>query len=250
MSGTILRRRLVFLLVLSLIAGVAYAVYTLRIDEIRVSGVRTLDPKVVIERSGLRGGERILWVRLSAVARRLEEIPAIASARAERSFPATIVIHVTERTPIARLPGQGGLGVDENGRVFSSSALSGLPVVEGVRGPAKEGVTVDRGAATVLDAFAGFPAELRKRTAGIVVGPPLTLLLADGTEIRFGSHIDLVRKATVAEAILRTETGNELAYVDVRSPGVPVSRQRDAPSPQPTPSTSPARPAAPPGGTP
>ncbi|MGH2760502.1 MAG: cell division protein FtsQ/DivIB, partial [Actinomycetota bacterium] len=85
MSGsTVFRRRLVLLAVLTFVAGVAYAVYALRIDEIRVSGLRTLDPKMVIERSGLKGGERILWVRLSAVARRLEAIPGIATARAER----------------------------------------------------------------------------------------------------------------------------------------------------------------------
>ena len=229
--SNVLRRRLVFLLVITLVAGVGYAVYTMRIEEIRVSGLRTLDPKLVIERSGLRGGERILWVRLSSVAHRLEEVPGIETARAERSFPGTVVIHVRERAPIARA---GALGVDRDGRLFPSTALNGLPAIEGVRAELKPGAIVDRGAQEVLDKFAGFPAELRKRTAGIVVGPPLILVLADRTEIRFGSHIDLAKKASIAEAILRTERGRELAYIDVRSPEVPVSRHRDPPSPSPT----------------
>ena len=80
-TATVLRRRLVLLLVFSLVAAVTYAVYTLRIDEIRVSGLRTLDPKLVIERSGLRGGERILWVRLSSVARRLEAMNLVLLAK-------------------------------------------------------------------------------------------------------------------------------------------------------------------------
>lgn len=233
MSGsTLLRRRLVAMTVMALIAGVAYAVYALRIDEIRVSGARTIDPKVVVQRSGLKGGERILWVRLSAVARRLEAIPGIAEARAERSFPGTVVLHVRERAPIARVSGE--LGVDQDGRLFQSSALSGLPLLEGVRGRVEAGAIVDRSSAAVLEEFAAFPDELRKRTAGISVGPPLSLVLNDRTEVRFGSHLDLAEKAAVALAILKTEAGQELAYIDVRAPGVPVSRRREPPTPAPT----------------
>jgi len=237
------RRRLVVALVITLVAGVAYAVYSLRIEQIRVTGLRTLDPKQVIEQSGLRGGERILWVRLSAVVRRLEEIPAVASATAERSFPQTVVIHVRERTPIARLDAPAQLAVDGRGRLFSSSAAAKLPVVEGIRGTVRAGATVERDARVVLGAFSVFPESLRTRTARIAVGPPVVLLLTDGTEVRFGSLADLDRKARVAEAILRAEVGQELAYVDVRSPSVPVSRKREPPTPAPT-AGAPASPTA------
>jgi cell division protein FtsQ len=245
MSGSVIfRRRLVVALVVTLVAGVAYAVYSLRIEQIRVTGLRTLDPKQVVERSGLRGGERILWVRLSAVVRRLEEIPAVASATAERSFPQTVVIHVRERTPIARLDAPEQLAVDGRGRLFSSSATGKLPVIEGIRGTVRAGAIVDREARTVLGAFSAFPDSLRTRTARIAVGPPVVLFLMDGTEVRFGSYADLDRKARVAEAILRAEAGQELAYVDVRSPSVPVSRKREPSTPTPT-AGAPASPAAP-----
>lgn len=235
MSRVMLRRRLVVVLVAMLVGGVAYAVYALEIGEIRVTGLRTLDPKHVIDRSGLRGGERLLLVRLSAVARRIEQIPAVASARAERSFPQTVVIHVSERMPVARLPGPDLLVVDADGKVFSSPDATMLPLAEGIAAEAREGARIDEDSRTVVAAFAAFPEPLRVRTARLGIGPPLTLGLNDGTEIRFGDHSDLGRKAKVATAILDAERGNELAYVDVRSPSVPVSRRRDPPTPAPTP---------------
>jgi cell division protein FtsQ len=243
-SRVALKRRIVVALLVTLIAGVTYAVYTLRVEEIRVTGVRTLDPKQVIQASGLVGGERILWIRLSSVARRIERLPAVASATAERSFPQTVVIRVTERIPLAQLGGTRRLAVDRDGRIFATSVGS-LPVVEGWRAEARPGRSLDRASTRVLQAFGTFPHPLRRRTARITIGPPMTLVLTDGVEVRFGVHLDLERKARVAEAVLEAEAGRDLAYVDVRAPGVPVSREREPPTPAPTAPPTPAQPSTP-----
>ena len=216
-----------------LVGGVAYAVYALRVDEIRVTGVRTLDPRQVIEASGLKGGERILWIRLSSIARRIEMLPSVESVTAERSFPQTIVLNVSERLPLVRLGGRGGLAVDAQGYVFPSSVAS-IPILEGWRGRGRPGTLVDRASIVVLRAYAEFPERLRTEAARLVVGPPMQLVLRDGTEIRFGFHVDLVEKARAAEAVLAEESGTKLAYVDVRAPNVPVSRKREPPTPVPT----------------
>lgn len=229
----LLKRRLVVATLTLLIAGVAYAVYTLRVEEIRVTGVRTLDPRQVIEASGLTGGERILWIRLSSVARRIERMAAVDAVTAERSFPQTIVLRVRERVAVARLEGRSGLGVDAQGRVFPSTEAA-LPLIEGWTGPGRPGGAVDEASFRVLRAYASFPERLRRSAGRIVVGPPMTVVLRDGTEIRFGVHDDLARKAQVADAVLAAEAGRDLAYIDVRAPGVPVSRRREPPTPAPT----------------
>lgn len=242
------KRRLVVALLLTFIGGVSYSVYTLRVDEIRVTGARTIDPRQVVEASGLKGGERILWIRLSAVARRVERLPAVASATAERSLPQTVVLRVEERSAIARL-GPPGLAIDGEGQVFNSSRADRLPLVEGWVGRATPGATLDRATVEVIGSFERFPAELRRRTSRIVVGPPLSLFLTDGTEIRFGAHDLLGDKAAAAVAVLAAETGKELLYVDVRAPRAPVTAQRPPPTPvptaEPTAPASPARPASP-----
>lgn len=244
-SRVLFKRRLVVATLTLLIAGVAYAVYALRVEQIRVTGLRTLDPRQIIEASGLRGGERILWIRLSAVARRIERLAAVDSVTAERSFPHTIVLRVRERVAVARLDRRDGVGVDAEGRLFPSTNGS-LPVLEGWRGSGRPGELVDAASAEVLRAYAAFPEMLRRAAGRIVIGPPLTIVLKDGTEIRFGFHDDLERKAQVAAAVLAAEAGRELAYIDVRAPGVPVSRKREPPTPVPTtPPPAPARPAQP-----
>jgi len=247
-KGIALRRRLVIAVMVTLLACGGYGAYTFRVDEIRVTGLRTLDARRVINTSGLKGGERLLLIRLSLVARRVARIPAVSSVTAERSFPQTVVIRVRERAPVARLGDPSNLSVDLEGRIFASPFSSLLPLVEGWRGTVNPGAALDQKSVSVLAAFAEFPQDIRRRAARIIVGPPMTLVLNDGTEIRFGYHSDLERKAAIAHAVLAAEGGREIAYVDVRSLGVPVSRRRDPPTPAPTPqpTTAPPAPAAPP----
>jgi cell division protein FtsQ len=236
-------RRAVVAVCFLIAAGVAYAVYALRVEEIRVTGLRTLDPRTVVEASGLHGGERILWIRLSAVTRRVERIPAVADVTVDRSLLQTVVIHVRERSPLARLDKKPELAVDAEGRQFRAPSATRLPTLEGWRGNPRSGASVDAASKLVLHSYDAFPGVLRTRVARIVIGPPMALWLADGTEIRFGALIDLEAKARVATVVLQREQGHPLDYVDVRAPAVPVSRRRAPPTPVPTP--VPTRQAAP-----
>lgn len=244
-SSPNLWRRLFVSIAIGLLAGVGFAIYALRVEEIRVTGVRTLDPRRVIEVSRLRTGERLLWIRLSVVSRRLEQIPAIRSVTVERSLPQTVVIRVRERTPLARLDRRPDLAVDVQGRVFVPGIDSRLPVLEGWRATVRPGATLDRDSRTVLEAFEMFPYTIRALTTRITVGPPLIVHLG-ATEIRFGSLHELVRKARIANSVLVAEKGKPLEYIDVRAPSVPVSKRKPPPTPPPTPVPQPRlRPATP-----
>jgi len=244
--------RRAFVLLVLLAAGVGAAVWFLRIDQITVVGTRSLSARTVVEASGLEPGERILWERLTVAERLIEQIPAVRDAIAERSLPSTVVLRIIEREPIARLDGARDLVVDADGVVFAAPARDVhdvKAVLYGWKGKARKGSRIDGQARTVLEAVEGFPASLVERARKLHVGSSFTLTLLGGTEIRFGVLRDLDAKADVATAILAAERGRKLAYIDVRSPTVPVSRER-TPPPPPGPASPSAAPAATPAGTP
>jgi cell division protein FtsQ len=223
-----------WLLLLVLVGGVASAVWFLRIDDITVEGASSLSPREIVEASGLQPGQRILWERLSVAERRIEAIPAVADAVAERSLPATVVLRVVEREPVARLDSVPQLVVDAEGVMFPAGEADVRAKLYGWKGKATPGGKVDSRSRTVLEAFGRFPAVIVDYARRLRVGDDgFTLTLSGGTEIRFGVLRDLEAKAEVATAILRHERGTRLAYVDVRSPTVPVSREIAPPTPSP-----------------
>lgn len=225
-------------------AGVGWAIYALRVSEIRVAGANTLPPSDIIEASGLRGGERILWTQMSRIARRVEGVPGVARARVDRSLPGTVVIGVTERSPIVRLDRRPALVADADGVVFPFDQRYALPVLVGWRGGARAGGRIDQLSRIVLHSMADFPSALSERAQRVEVGRSVTVFLADGTEIRFGSPTDLGAKARAAQVVLDAAAarGEELAYVDVRAPNAPASLKRGAPAPSPAAGSAPGQP--------
>ena len=233
------RRRVV--LVIFVAAGcVAAAIYFLRVTAIEVEGTTALSPSQVLAASGLRGGERILWLRTGEVASRIERYASVASADVDRKLPGTIVIRVSERAAVVALG--RGLAADASGVVFAyPSVPASTPALEGWRAPARPGALLDDASRAVVSALGGFPPELRRRVRRISLVGSVTMFLDDGTEVRFGQPDDLVVKARAAQAVLvyAAEHHEVLAYVDVRAPSAPASRDRTPPSPSPTASAAP-----------
>jgi cell division protein FtsQ len=235
-----MRVRRYLILPLVLVTAVTIAVYVLKVEQVRVTGLTSLSARDVVRASGVRTGERILWLRLTEAERRVERIPAVANAVAERSLPGTVVIRVREREPIARLDGARELVVDSHGVVFRARGEPVAPVLYGWKTSKRtvkiaEGIRVDERSHRVLDAIPRFPAALQTSVRKIVVAPSVVLTLRGGTQVRFGSINDLEAKAQVAQAILGAEKGHPVEYVDVRSPTVPVAKRRVPPTPSPTP---------------
>ncbi len=234
-----------WLLIVLFVAGVASAVWFLRIDEIRVEGLRTLSAREIVEASGLEPGERILWERLSVAERKIEAIPAVADAVAERILPATVVLRIIEREPVAQLDSVPQLVVDAEGVMFPLGDADVRAKLYGWKGEPTPGGRIDSRTRTVLEAFGNFPQVIVDYARRLRLSRDgFTLTLSGGTEVRFGPLRDLEAKAQVATAILRHERGEDplrrLAYVDVRSPTVPVSREVAPPTPSVGPSPVPS----------
>lgn len=225
----------------AIVAGIAVAVAALggwaaatwRIQEVRVAGTRTLGADVVAEATGLTGAERLLLTRLSRVEERVERLPAVRSASVRWTFGRSVLVRVVERDALAKLDDHPELAADADGVLFSAPPGTSLPALTGWRGRARPGRTLDRTSGLVLKSFARFPAALRSSAATVTSGKDVSLMLREGTKIRFGAPRQLVAKAEAAALVLAdaARKGVRLDYIDVRAPRTPVARERATPAP-------------------
>jgi cell division protein FtsQ len=222
-------RGLVAVLVLAILAAAAWLVThsaLLDVDRVRVTATQHVTARDVRRASGVHLGEPLLFLDLGAVERRIEQLPWVDHARAERRLSGEVDLRVTERAPAAwarRAPDIVAL-VDERGRVLADAPetpgelaeLSGLAKI-----PAPGRQIAPRAAAQVLGKL---PDELRGRIARVgATGGGVVLALRDGPEVRLGPPDNVPAKTRAALAVLGTITGPPPAYVDVRVPTAPVT---------------------------
>ena len=78
------------------------------VRQVELLGVRYLAPGRVLAESGLTPDQN-LFDDLDRLETRVRSIPGVVSARAERRFPGTLRLTVTERRPVALVPGPEGM---------------------------------------------------------------------------------------------------------------------------------------------
>jgi cell division protein FtsQ len=143
--GRALRRSLPALVgatVLAAIGGTAWAGYRFvttsprfAITTIAVNGNEQLSPADVIAAQPARVGDNLFATDLDDVVRDLRTNPWIASARAHRELPHTIVIDVEEHAPAAIVQLGGLYLVDAGGHPFKrvdTGDGAGLPIITGL----------------------------------------------------------------------------------------------------------------------
>jgi len=87
-----------------------------RVRNVEVSGYRYLAPDDVVKRLRLDSTSSV-WADLGELERRVEMHPQVKSATVDRDLPGTLVVRVTENSPIAYVQTNGGLrAVDKDGR--------------------------------------------------------------------------------------------------------------------------------------
>lgn len=86
-----------------------------RVTAVDVTGLKYVARDDVVGMLGLTP-ETSVWGDTDAWARRLEEHPMLEEVRVERRMPGTLVIHVTERRPVALVPTPTLEPVDAEGR--------------------------------------------------------------------------------------------------------------------------------------
>jgi len=170
-----------------------------------------------------------LWLlNTSAIRRRLEAIPYVASAAVHRSqFPQPAVsLDVTLREPTGCVRSSGGtVTIDATARVLQRDCVSGaLPLVDVGTAPAvAPGATlttpeIDR---LLADARA-IGAHIPVRVVGSDRFGGLEAVDSRGVLLRFGSDADLAAKLALVEPIRNSVKGRRLRAIDLRAPATPV----------------------------
>ena len=211
----------------AIIAGVAWALLGskfLVVRSIDVSGAPAISRAQVIAASGVKAGTPLIRVNTSSVARRVERITLVQSARVRRAWPDGLVITLQQRRAVLAITaGSGYQLIDKFGVVLRPAAHppAGLPVLTtpGTAQPATlRGSPAVAAAAAVLREL---PAPLAHSVKGIgaATADTVTLHLRSGITIVWGDASQTRVKAREVTLLMR----GHARYFDVSDPRAVVS---------------------------
>jgi cell division protein FtsQ len=179
---------------------------------------------------GQRGGTPL--PRLDTVGLRdaLLDVPGVREAAVTRDWPDGLSIRLVSREPVAAVPetaapsgatAPGFALLDQDGVQVgrADAAPAGLPVV---------GVPLDdaRTLAGVLSVLRQLPAELGSQVTAVAATSQdtITLTLADGVSVLWGSADETALKVAVVEALRASPTAAGARTLDVSAPRMPIAR--------------------------
>jgi len=210
-----------------LLAWVLLGSSWLAVDRVQVLGQARLSAADVQQAVAIAGRTPLARVDTTAVERRVGALAPVAAVEVSRSWPGTLRVEVTERTPVAAVvAGAGVTLVDAEGVLFDTERALPAGVVRlEVSAPGPD----DPSTLAALQVHGALPAPLRIQVATVRAGSPSTveLVLRDGRQVMWGSPGDTATKSAAALALLRTDS----TVVDVSAPGVVVRRGGPSPSP-------------------
>ena len=192
---------------------------------IEVSGSNHLRRAEVVEIAGVSEATNALWLDEGAAERRLEAEPWIADAEVSISFPLSIQIAVTERTPVAVLDGIGGLVAGDGTSLGTWDWAGRLPRIDLGSVTAADGVP--RSPVGAARAIGAMSPNLRSNVTRVrvMLDGTLDVHLRGGAIVRFGSPDDANRKVKAIRRVMawaRAE-GTPIRTLSVVAPDAPAA---------------------------
>lgn len=187
------------------VAGLSWVVLAsswLAVDHVEVSGTGRLAAAQVVQSAGIEDGTPLARVDTGAVEDRVAALAPVADVAVRRTWPGTLTVEVTERIPVAGILRGGSVTlVDATGVSFATepSLPAGL-----VRLDVAEPAADDPATRAALDVYAALPEPLRVSVTTVQASSPqaVTLVLADGREVVWGSADGTATKAASVLALL------------------------------------------------
>jgi cell division protein FtsQ len=174
----------------------------LGVDRVDVRGLERLQAGAVVEAVAVAPGTPLARVDTAAVEARVAELAAVGDVAVRRTWPGTLTVDVTERTPVAGVLQKGRFTlVDAAGVPFAAErALPKGAVRLQVNAPGPE----DPATRAALEVHAALPEALRTRVRIVRAASPaaVILLLADGRQVVWGRPGGTDTKAAAALALL------------------------------------------------
>ena len=189
------------------------------VRDVSVTGNSTVSSVRVRAVAKAPTGDQLARVDLGAIRARVETIPAVKSVSVSRSWPHTVVISITERTPVAVVDRGAGLqAVDDDGVLFGSYPRrpDDLPLLQTAPDVKSEALAE---AARVVTSLRPDINALVERV-DVETVDRIRLRLADGRTVMWGSAEDSGQNADVL-AVLLEQKAQE---IDVSVPGRPTTR--------------------------
>ncbi|KIZ18245.1 cell division protein FtsQ/DivIB [Streptomyces natalensis] len=227
------RRRLALALVLVLGLGgfATWALYGsdwLRLRHVKATGTTVLTPDEVLAAARAPINAPLASVDTDELARRIRDrLPRVKNVAVVRSWPHTIGLKVTERTPQLALRSGGNYReVDRDGVSFATvrTLPRGVPLLEMAvsDSPSLSRFGTDRLRHAAADAVAALPGAVRKdvRTVRVASYDSLTLELTRSRTVVWGSREQGAEKARVLTALLKA--AGEARHFDVSVPSAPA----------------------------
>jgi cell division protein FtsQ len=205
----------------AIVAGVAWALLgsgLLVVRSVHAAGTPLVSRARILRAAEIRLGTPLIRVNTAQVARRVEQITQVQSARVTRNWPDKVMIFVLDRTP-AMAVAQGGRFalVDKFGVVVRWAARQPkrMPLLTAPAVPAASlrGSAGVRAAVTVLQHV---PASLRRRIQAVQApaANAVVLDLRGGVRILWGGTDRPAAKAAELTALMRSHA----SYYDVSDP--------------------------------
>ncbi|MDB5432884.1 MAG: ftsQ [Caulobacter sp.] len=214
-------------LVQSIANGIAdeTAAVGFRVKDVHVQGASAMASADILRAAGITPGQPILTVNLAEVRARLLAVGWVKEVRVVRLLPDTLVLAVTERTPMAVWQHGGQtLVVDLDGKTVREADPGRFPDL-----PLIVGAGADEAAPTILGELAQRP-WLKPRLEALVRvdGRRWDLKMKDGTLVQLpavGEDSALVQLEQLNERQRILDLG--FARIDLREPNQVVVRQRE-----------------------
>jgi cell division protein FtsQ len=191
------------------------------LERVHVDGADGQVTAVVLDVADAPLGTPLIRIDLDAIKERVGEVPDVADVEVRRSWWRSLEIEVTAREPVATLEDDGSWWlVDAEGVVFGESENrdDGVLVLE-----APTGTDLPAVAARIagISVFAGLPDDIRDlvETVAAPSEGAVSLVLADGRTVLWGTDADGARKADVLRALLAEVDGTR---IDISAPDFPA----------------------------
>jgi cell division protein FtsQ len=188
-----------------------------------------LTPGQVRDAADVPLGGALASVDTDAIGRRLRKaLPRIESVEVNRSWPHTIQLKVTERTPSALIKkGRKFIEVDPNGVRYATSdtAPKGVPLVElrPNQSPSLRIFGTKRLLQAAVEVAADLPSAVHKEAGAIRVRSydNITIVLSGGRTVMWGSQERGGEKAVALTALMKAAGGAN--RFDVSAPSAPAA---------------------------
>lgn len=205
------------------LATVGSSLFAIRADQLTVTGNVYTDPERLQAVVDDLVGTPVLVADTQRAERELEAIPWVDDAKVTTDFPHAAAIEIRERRPIATYQGPDGRFrvLDREGRVLDVLEKYPFAYVL-IEGP--DPIDLDpadfapQGYQAAAELAKNLTGSVRGRVDHIEVtadGSRLSMLLDDGSEVRFGEARDLFAKLVRLETVLTLNPDREPGPIDV-----------------------------------